>query len=108
VCGSSGVFGLGSLFSVLRGSLVRGLSFRFFGGLWFGVSLFGSSGVFGSVVSLFGSFLMSLSIFLLFTFTFFCQRERRVAVAELRHVAGLPGGVGGLAVCHTLNRVNTE
>jgi hypothetical protein len=57
----------------------------------FSYKLKGKAGVFGSVVSLFGSFLMFLSILLLFAF--FCQRGRRVAVAELRHLASLPKGV---------------
>jgi hypothetical protein len=55
------------------------------------VEEWGSSGVFSSVVSLFGSYVFIK--LLPFAFAFFCQRGRRVAVVELRHLAGLPGGV---------------
>jgi len=34
-------------------------------------------------------------------------RGRRVAGVEPRHLAGQPGGGGGLRGCHTLSRVNT-
>jgi len=34
-------------------------------------------------------------------------RGWRVAGGELRHLAGSPGGGGGIRSCHTLVRVNT-
>jgi len=34
-------------------------------------------------------------------------RGRRVAGGELRHLAGSPGGGGGIRSCHTLSRVHT-
>ena len=36
-----------------------------------------------------------LPSFLSFFLSFFCQRGRRVAGGELRHLAGSPGGGGG-------------
>jgi len=47
------------------------------------------------VIPFFLSFCLSLIISLSLNFSFICQRGRRVAEGELRHLAGSPGGGGG-------------
>jgi len=59
---------------------------------------------------LFPSLLFSSGISLnsqLSTFTFICQRGCRVAGGELRHLAGSPGGGGGIRVLSYSSRVHT-
>ena len=46
-------------------------------------------------------------LYLFYLLSFICQRGRRVAGGELRHLAGSPGGGGVIRSCHTLVRVNT-
>ena len=50
---------------------------------------------------------ISFLSFIFYLLSFICQRGRRVAGGELRHLAGSPGGGGVIRSCHTLARVNT-
>jgi hypothetical protein len=46
-------------------------------------------------------------LFYFLSFIFHLSAGIKVAGGELRHLAGSPGGGGGIRSCHTLVRVNT-